>query len=151
MGTGVSRAGPRLMEDARRTRKGLVAAIVLVPILLVAALWLPSWWEHREFRQLQALAGVGSQIAPGRITEARKKVDPGVTADKIVSAIGKPSFSVGTDGKSTRHEIWTYYFEDGTMTVNLTDGVAARISMVFGPPRIPRSTRPENGSAPPQQ
>jgi hypothetical protein len=131
------------MENARRTRKGLIAAAVLVPILLVAALWLPVWWERWEFRQAQAIAGVGSQIVGGHITEARKKIDPGVTAEQIVAQIGKPSFSVGTSGKNTRHDIWTYYFTDGTMTVNLTDGAAVRISMVYGPPRIPRSTRPE--------
>ena len=131
------------MEDARRTRKGLIAAVVLVPILLVAALWLPVWWERRELRQAQAIAGVGSQIVPGHITEARKKIDPGVTAEKIVAQIGKPSFSVGTSGKNTRHEIWTYYFTDGKMTVNLTDGAAVRISTEYGHPRIPRSTRPE--------
>jgi hypothetical protein len=131
------------MEDERRPRRGLKAAIVIVPILLAAALWLPVWWEHRELRQAQEIAGVGSQIVPGHLTEARRKIDPGTTAEKIVAAIGKPSFSVGTAGKNTRHDIWTYYFTDGTMTINLTDNSAVRISTVYGHPRIPRSTRPE--------
>ena len=130
-----------MAEDERSPRRGLILAVILIPILLVAALWLPRWWENREFRQVQAIAGVGSQIVPGTVTEARKKVDPGLTAEKIVAAIGKPSFSVGTDGKESRHEIWTYYFADGTMVVNLTDGVAARISTGYGKPKIPRTTR----------
>ncbi len=87
--------------------------------------------------------GVGSTIVPGDITGARKKIDPGMTAEKIQAAIGKPSFLVGTDGKEIRHEIWTYYFADGTMTVNLTDGAVARVSTVYGPPNIPKSTRQE--------
>jgi hypothetical protein len=126
------------------TRKALIAAIVLVPILLVAALWAPAWWEKRELREAQKIAGVGSQIVPGRLTEARQKVDPGATAQKIVAAIGKPSFKVGTQGKDSRREIWTYYFSDGTLTINLTDDAAVRIATAYGRPRIPRSTRPES-------
>ena len=48
------------------------------------------------------------------------KVDPGLAAAKVTEAIGKPSFQVRTEGASS-HEIWMYYFADGTMTVNLTD------------------------------
>jgi hypothetical protein len=48
---------------------------------------------------------------------------------------------VKTEGTST-HEIWTYYFSDGTLTVNLTDGYVARASTVFGPPSIRESKRP---------
>jgi hypothetical protein len=125
-------------------RKVLIAAIFVVPVLLVAALWGPAWWEKRELREAQKIAGVGSQIVPGRLTEARKKVDPGVSAVKIVADIGKPSFRVGTQGKDSTHEIWTYYFSDGTMTINLTDGAAVRIATTYGHPRIPRSTRNES-------
>lgn len=128
-------------DDSPRRR--LLLAVFLVPILLLALLWLPRWWENREFRQLQAIAGVGSRIVPGRLTEARGKIDPGASAEKIVAAIGKPSFSVGTDGKDARHEIWTYYFADGTMVVNLTGGSAVRISVTYGPPKIPKTTRQE--------
>ena len=130
-----------MADDDRSPRRGLIVAVILIPILLVAALWLPRWWENREFQQVQAIAGVGSQVVPGTVTEARKKIDPGQSAEKIVTAVGKPSFSVGTDGKDSRHEIWTYYFADGTMVVNLTDGVAARISTVYGKPKIPKTTR----------
>jgi hypothetical protein len=126
------------MDDEPKTRRRLLAAVVLVPIGLVAALWLPQWWEGHELRAAREIAGVGSQLAAGSMTDARKKVDPGVTAEKIVSAIGKPSFAVGTDGKDTRHEIWTYYFTDGTMTINLTDGTAVRIGTIYGTPRIPK-------------
>jgi hypothetical protein len=48
---------------------------------------------------------------------------------------------VRTEGAST-HEIWKYYFADGTLTVNLTDGYVARISTDFGPPKIRQSRRP---------
>lgn len=131
------------MPSANPSRRGLLLAVFLVPIFLLAVLWLPRWWENREFRQVQAIAGVGSQIVPGKLTDARRKIDPGFSAEKIVGAIGKPSFSVGTDGKDSRREIWTYYFADGTMVVNLTDGSAVRISMAYGPPRIPKTTRQE--------
>ena len=127
------------MNDAeRKTRNRLLAAVVLVPLLLVAALWLPRWWEGRELSEARKIAGVGSQLTAGSMTDARKKVDPGLAADKIVAAIGKPGFAVGADGRDTTHEIWTYYFSDGTMTINLTDGVAVRIGTIYGTPRIPK-------------
>ena len=127
------------MNDAeQKTRSRLLAAVVLVPLLLVAALWLPKWWEGRELSEARKIAGVGSQLTAGSMTDARKKVDPGLAADKIVAAIGKPGFAVGADGRDTTHEIWTYYFTDGTMTINLTDGVAVRIGTIYGTPRIPK-------------
>jgi hypothetical protein len=52
---------------------------------------------------------------------------------------------VKTQGVS-EHAIWTYYFADGTLTVNLTDDRVARVSTSFGPPRIPKSRRPPAGS-----
>ncbi len=126
------------MEDEQKTRRRLLAAVVIVPAVFAAAFWFPRWWEGRELREARSIAGVGSPLAAGSMTDARKKIDPGATAEKIVAAIGKPSFAVGTDGKDSRHEIWTYYFSDGTMTVNLTDGSAIRISTIYGPPRIPK-------------
>jgi hypothetical protein len=83
-------------------------------------------------------------MVPGNLTDARKKVDPGVTADKIVAAIGKPSFKARTQGRDSTHEIWTYYFADGTMIINLTDDSAVRIQTTYGRPKIPRSTRNES-------
>ncbi len=126
------------MDPEQKTRRRLLAAVFLVPAFLVAALWLPQWWEGRELRQAREIAGVGSQLAPGSMTDSRKKVDPGLAADKVVAAIGKPSFAVGTSGRDSKHEIWTYYFQDGTMTVNLTDGTVVRVSTVYGTPRIPK-------------
>ena len=60
---------------------------------------------------------------------------------ELMTRLGKPSFTVRTEGAST-HEIWKYYFADGTLTVNLTDGYVARISTEFGPPKIRQSRRP---------
>ena len=127
------------MNDAeQKTRSRLLAAVVLVPLLLVAALWLPKWWEGRELSEARKIAGVGSQLTAGSMTDARKKVDPGLAGDKIVAAIGKPGYAFGTDGRDTKHEIWIYYFSDGTMTINLPDGAAVRISTIYGTPRIPK-------------
>ncbi len=126
------------MDAQRKTRRRLLAAAVIVPALLAAALWLPRWWEGRELSEARKIAGVGSQLSAGSMTDARKKIDPGLTSEKIAAAIGKPGFAVGTDGRDVKHEIWTYYFSDGTMTVNLTDGAAVRISTIYGPPRIPK-------------
>ena len=129
------------MESAS-PRRGLLAAAALVPILVAAVLWLPRWWENREYRGAEAIAGVGAPVAPGTLAEARAKIDPGAAANEVVARIGKPSFSVGTEGRDVRREIWTYYFADGTLLVNLTDGRVQRISTTFGPPKIPTSARP---------
>jgi hypothetical protein len=126
------------MDAEQKTRRGLLAAILLVPIVLVAALWLPRWWEGRELRQAREIAGVGSRLQDGSMTDARQKIDPGKSAEQVEAAIGKASFAVGTEGRESKHEIWTYYYKDGTMTVNLTDGTVARVSTIYGTPRIPK-------------
>jgi hypothetical protein len=123
-------------------RRGLVAAAIFIPIFVALALWLPRWWENREYREAEKIAGVGAPLAPGSLAEARKKIDPGVASNDVVARIGKPAISIGTEGRDTRREIWTYYFADGTLTVNLTDGRVQRVSTTFGPPRIPTSARP---------
>ncbi len=130
------------MTESRPRRAVLVAA-AFVPLLVAAALWLPRWWENREYRQAEAIAGVAARIVPGTLAEARPRVDPGVSAAALVERIGKPSISVATEGKDSRREIWTYYFSDGTLTVNLTDGLVQRVSATFAPPTIPTSARPE--------
>jgi hypothetical protein len=116
---------------------------MLVGVLVVAAaaFWFPRWWENREYRQAEAIAGVGSKIVPGKLAEARKRVDPGLSASQVTAALGPASFSAKTEGASS-HEIWIYYFQDGTLRVNLTDGYVARVSTEFGPPKIRKSRRP---------
>jgi hypothetical protein len=130
------------MEDQRPPRRGLLIAIAFAPILLAAVLWLPGWWEKRTYREMESIAGVEARIVPGTLAEARGKVNPGLAADAVAAAIGKPSLSVRTEGKDSSREIWTYYFADGTMQINLTDGLVQRVSAAFGPPRIPTSARP---------
>jgi hypothetical protein len=112
-----------------------------VGLLAAAAFWGPRWWEHRLYRQAEALTGVGAPVLKGGVTEARGKVDPGRTAKQVEEAIGRPSISVRTEGTSSR-DIWTYYYADGTMRINLTDGIVQRISIEYGPPKIPTSRRP---------
>jgi hypothetical protein len=125
-----------------RPRPGLVIALLaILALTAAAALWLPRWWENRLHRQLEAIAGVGSRVLPGALTQARRKIDPGKSREQVLEAVGRPSISVGTEGSSV-HEIWTYYYADGTMTVNLTDGIVQRVSLAYGPPRIPTSARP---------
>jgi len=122
-------------------RAGRILAATLVVALAGLAVWGPRWWENRLYRQAEALTGVGSPVLPGGVTPARGKIDPGRSGKQIVEAIGRPSFSVRTEGSST-HDIWTYYYADGTMTVNLTDGIVKRIALQYGPPKIPTSRRP---------
>lgn len=129
------------MTEEKGPRPFLFVALFLILVLAAAALWVPRWWENRQFRQAEALTGVGSRVLPGGVTGARGKINPGDAGRHVVDAIGRPSFSFGTEGSST-HEIWTYYYADGTMTVNLTDGIVARISISYGPPKIPTSARP---------
>jgi hypothetical protein len=124
-----------------RPRPALYAMIAGTVVLAMAAFWLPRWWENREYRRAEAIAGVGSRILPGTLADARKRVDPGLAGARVTAALGQPSFSVRTEGTSV-HEIWTYYYADGTLTVNLTDGNVARVSTGFGPPRIRTSKRP---------
>jgi hypothetical protein len=125
-----------------RPRAGPIAALFVALLAVVAAFWLPRWWEEREYRAAESMAGVGSRIYPGALTDARRKIDPGRKSDQVVEALGKPSLAVATEG-TARHDIWTYYYADGTMTVNLTDGIVQRISTVYGTPRIPTSARPK--------
>jgi flagellar basal body-associated protein FliL len=126
------------MSPESTPSRRLLIGLVLVAILVAAALWLPGWWEGRLFRQAEKIAGVGSAILTGNAADARRKIDSGMTAEKVEGAIGRASFAVRTQGTST-HEIWTYYYKDGTLTVNLTDGVVQRIAVAFGPPRMPTS------------
>ena len=129
------------MTQKRGPRPALFAALFGVLLLVAAAVWLPRWWDNRLYRQTEALTGVGSVVQRGGITQARGKIDPGKTAKQVVDALGRPSFSVGTEGSST-HGIWTYYYPDGTMTINLTDGIVQRVSIAYGPPNIPKTRRP---------
>jgi 4-amino-4-deoxy-L-arabinose transferase-like glycosyltransferase len=126
---------------AERARPTLYLVLAAVLLLAGAAFWLPRWWENREYRGAEAIAGVGAKILSGKLADARGKVDLGMPASKVTTALGQPSFAVKTEGTST-HEIWTYYFPDGTLTINLTDGFVARASTAFGPPSIRKSKRP---------
>jgi hypothetical protein len=126
---------------SEQARPALFFVIGAAIVIAVAAFWLPRWWENREYRAAEAVAGVGSAVLPGKVVDARSRVEPGFAAAKATAALGKPSFAVRTEGAST-HEIWKYYFADGTLTVNLTDGYVTRISTDFGPPRIRQSRRP---------
>src|SRR5262245_53211959 len=128
------------MTQERTPRAGRIAGLLLVVALVGLAIWGPRWWEMRLYRKAEALTGVGAAVLPGDLTAARRKIDPGTPAKKALEALGKPSLSVGADGASS-HEIWTYYYADGTMTVNLSDGIVQRIAMDYGPPKIPTSRR----------
>jgi hypothetical protein len=122
-------------------RRALIASLALIALLVAASLWLPRWWENRLYRQVEVVAGVGAAVLPGSVTEARKSADPGKSESAVLAAIGKPSIAIQTEGAS-RHAIWTYYYADGTMTLNLTDGFIVRARVDYGPPRIPTSARP---------
>ena len=124
-------------------RRGLILLAAFVPIFVAATLWLPRWWENREYRAAEAIAGVGAPIVPGSLAAARKQFDPGTSTEDLVARIGKPSMAVAMEGRESVREVWTYYFADGTMLVNITDGQVQRVSTTFGPPRIPTSARPE--------
>ena len=129
------------MTQERPPRTGMVIGLVLMVVLVGLAVWAPRWWEMRLYRKTEALTGVGAQVLAGDVTAARRKVDPGTPGKQVVESLGKPSIAVGTEGTST-HEIWTYYYADGTMTINLSDGIVRRVSLDYGPPKIPTSRRP---------
>lgn len=123
----------------REGHRKLVAAFVLAALAGVAALFLPGWWQSRADRQSKSLAGTGA-VLPGTVTGARNKIDPGKPEKAVIEAIGKPSVTVETRGIE-RHAIWTYYYADGTMTLNMTDGYVVRADLEYGPPR--RGTKRE--------
>ena len=123
------------------SRRALAASLAIVLLFAAAALWLPRWWENRFYRQMEAVVGSGARRLPGSVTDARRKIDPGKTGRQVRDAIGLASFAVRTQGSST-HDIWTYYYADGSMTINLTDGIVQRISLSYGTPNIPGSRRP---------
>jgi len=123
-----------------RSRAGLYVLLAAALGATAAAVWLPRWWEMRLYRQAEAITGVGAPILPGKLTDARRKIDPNRTDKQVLAALGNPSIKIDNDGAST-HGIWTYYYADGTMVVNLTDGIVVRISVSYGPPLIPTSRR----------
>lgn len=127
------------MSEPGPSRTVLITVAVLA-VGIAAAIWGPRLWEHRLYRQAEAIAGVGAPVRPGSVTEARRKIDPGKTREAVSAALGKASLAVRTEGSSV-HEIWTYYYPDGTMTVNLTDGIVQRVGVEYGTPRIPTSRR----------
>lgn len=106
-----------------------------------AVIWLPVLWERRLYHDSEQIAGVGARLLEGSVTQARGKVETGKPVAEIVAALGKPSFESSSEGAS-RHEIWKYYYPDGTLTINVTDGYVARASVDYGPPKIPTSARP---------
>lgn len=127
------------MTEPGPTRTLLITAGVLA-VAIAASIWGPRLWEHRLYRQAEAIAGVGAPVHPGRVTDARRRIDPGKPREAVSSALGKASFAMRTEGSSV-HEIWIYYYADGTMTVNLTDGIVQRVGVQYGPPKIPSSAR----------
>jgi hypothetical protein len=108
---------------------------------VAAILWLPVVWDRRLYREAEQLTGVGSRVLEGSVTQARSKVEAGKPGSGVVAELGAPSFQQASSGAST-HEIWKYYYPDGTLTVNVTDGYVARASVEYGPPKIPTSRRP---------
>ena len=125
-------------EDA--PRKGYVALLAGILVLIAAAVILPRWWENRQYRQAEKIGGVGAALLPGSLTDARRKVQSGMGSDKLEAALGRPSIAVHTDGAST-HDIWTYYYAEGTLKINLSDGVVVRAGVDYNPPKIPTSAR----------
>ncbi len=129
------------MSDTEKTSRVPLVALAFVALALAAAVFGLRCWQHRVDRQSETLAGIG-RVLPGSVTEARRKVDPGRPEKAVLEAIGKPSVSVETRGAS-RHALWTYYYADGTMILNLTDGYVARADLEYGPPRLATPGRPE--------
>ena len=60
-----------MTDVAERPRRGRYALLAAGLLAVLAAFWLPRWWESRLYRQAEALTGVGARILPGSLTEAR--------------------------------------------------------------------------------
>jgi len=129
----------RSAGKVRRVGKLFWWAVAIVVAALVG--FAPGWWERRIYRQQEALAGVEAPIRAGALADARKKIDIGLTAVQVIASVGEPSLRRSTEGPTPR-AIWTYYYRDGTMDVNLTSGVVRRIALTNGAPFIAKSKRP---------
>lgn len=114
-----------------------MAAFVIVALIGVG----PTLWEKSLYRDMQKLAGVGATLHPGGVTSARRRVDPGIRSKQVLERLGTPSLASASQGLS-RHEVWTYYYSDGTMTCSATDGIIDRISLSYGAPSIPAPRTP---------
>ena len=95
-----------------------------------AVFLLPRQWQGRTDGPFETIRSP-KKILPGDVTSARKKVDPGKSEKAVLEAIGKPSVAVETKG-AERHTIWTYYYADGNLTLNLTDGYLVRVDTEYG-------------------
>jgi hypothetical protein len=116
-------------------RRKIVVAFLLAAMAGLAALFLPSWWQSRNESQAQpeTLRSAGA-VLPGKVAEARSKIDPGKSEKAVLDLIGKPSVIVETKGVE-RHTIWRYDYADGNLTLNLTDGYLVRVDTELGPTR----------------
>jgi hypothetical protein len=130
------------MERSRLSPAVKASLFAAAIVLLVAVGFGPRWAENRLYRQIEGIAGVEAPVRPGALVDARKKIDPRRRGDEIAAVLGPPSIASASDGELKR-EIWTYYYADGTMIVNLTGGIAERIDVRFGAPVIRKSVRPK--------
>lgn len=115
-------------------RRRIVAAFIFAAFAGVAALVLPRWWQSRSDRHVETPVGSPGAVLPGNVTDARSKIDPGKSEKAVLESIGKPSVAVETKG-AERHTIWTYYYSDGNLTLNMTDGYLVRVDTEYGPTR----------------
>ena len=55
---------------SERARPVLYAVIAAAILVAVAAFWLPRWWENREYRRAEKIAGIGSPVLPGSLVRS---------------------------------------------------------------------------------
>ncbi|MGH9442605.1 MAG: outer membrane protein assembly factor BamE domain-containing protein [Thermoanaerobaculia bacterium] len=71
-----------------------------------------------------------AHVLPGRTSEQREKVDPGLTAAQVESILGKPSEKSESRGDVVSGR-WNYLYSDGNLVVNLRDGRVTEIETTF--------------------
>ena len=121
------------MGETATGRRKIAAVLFLALLAGAAALFLPRWRPGYAPSPSEAPVGAGG-VLPGSVTNARSRIDPGKSEKAVLDAIGKPSVAVETKG-AERHTIWTYYYADGNLTLNMTDGYLVRVDTEYGSTR----------------
>ena len=67
---------------------------------------------------------------PGRTSEQREKIDPGMMQSQVASVLGEPSEKSESRGDVVSGR-WNYLYSDGHLAVKLRDGRVTEIETTF--------------------
>jgi len=71
-----------------------------------------------------------AHVLPGRTSEQREKIDPGMLQSQVASVLGEPSEKSESRGDVVSGR-WNYLYSDGHLIVKLRDGRVTEIETTF--------------------